>query len=319
MQKVAPSNTTNNITSNTTTSNKGFVFALSAFLIWSCFPLYFKQLQAYDAIEIIVHRIIWTFVLLLLLLAVTRPKSALARLKQEPKWLFLTFVSGFLIASNWLTYVWSVNNNQIIEASLGYFMSPLAGVALSFFVLKEPLRPLQRLALMAAVLGVLWQIVLLGSVPMVSLILALTFSVYGLVQRKTPLDSITALFIETALLVPFCLVWLLLNDVASSQLGFWWSSHIWLLMLAGPITLIPLLLYNKSTKLVNFNTLSFMNYLPPTLILLMAIMLYQEPFHQERWGVFGLIWCGLILFSIDMWHHRKPLSRLSDLRHNSKT
>ncbi len=281
-------------------SRQGILLALTAFLIWSCFPFYFKRLGAYEPLEIIVHRIVWTFVLLGVFLLACRHWQGLALIKQQPKWLVYTAISGLLIAGNWLTYVWAVSHAQILAASLGYFISPLFGVALSYFVLKEPLRPLQTLALGLAVLGVLVQLILLGSIPVVAIALAATFSVYGLMHRKTPLDSLTALFIETAILAPFGIMWLANANVASSQWGFWYSDAIFLLMLAGPVTLVPLLLYNKATKLVNFNTLSFMNYLTPSLIFLIAIGYYQEHFAWSHFAVFGLIWAGLGLFSWDM-------------------
>lgn len=210
-----------------------------------------------------------------------------------------------LIAINWLTYVWAVGHDRIIDASLGYFISPLMGVALSFFILKEQLRPLQFLAIALAFIAVLIQVFMLGFLPIVSLLLALSFAFYGLLQKRTPLDSISALFLETAMLVPFCVVWFMTHDVLSSQWSFWVSHDIWLLMLAGPITLIPLLLYNQSTKLVNFNTLSFMQYITPTSVFMIAVFYYHEPLDIKRLFVFGLIWLGLIIFSIDILKNRK--------------
>jgi len=151
---------------------------------------------------------------------------------------------------------------------------------------------------------VLIQVVMLGSLPWVSLVLACSFSVYGVMQRRTPLQAVDAMFIETALLVPICIWWFMSSDVASSSLSFWLSNKIWFLMLAGPITLIPLLLFNKSTKMVAFSILSFMNYLTPTIIFLLAVFYYHEPFDSQRLMIFSLIWFGLFLFSIDLWQNR---------------
>lgn len=286
------------------TSRRGIVTALIAFFIWGAFPLYFKQLSDYDAVEIIGHRIIWTFICLLVVVIAARRWQWLAVLKQHPKWIALTFVSGLIIATNWLTYVWAVNHDHILEASLGYFIGPLVGVALSMLLFKERLRPLQWVAIGFALVSVVIQIVMLGSLPWVSLILAISFSTYGTIQRQTPLTAIDAMFVETAMLVPICVWWFWQAGVASSQLSFWFTSNIWLLMLAGPITLIPLLLFNHSTKLVAYSILSFMNYLTPTFIFFLAIFYYHEPFDSHRLVVFGLIWFGLLLFSIDLWRHR---------------
>lgn len=286
------------------TSRRGIVTALIAFFIWGAFPLYFKQLSDYDAVEIIGHRIIWTFICLLVVVIAARRWQWLSVLKQHPKWIALTFISGLIIATNWLTYVWAVNHDHILEASLGYFIGPLVGVALSMLLFKERLRPLQWVAIGFALVSVVIQVVMLGSLPWVSLILAISFSTYGTIQRQTPLTAIDAMFVETAMLVPICVWWFWQAGVASSQLSFWFTSNIWLLMLAGPITLIPLLLFNHSTKLVAYSILSFMNYLTPTFIFFLAIFYYHEPFDSHRLVVFGLIWFGLLLFSIDLWRHR---------------
>ncbi len=286
------------------TTSKGILTALTAFTIWGSFPFYFKQLGEYNAVEIIGHRIVWTFACLTVFLIVTKRWQWLGTLKSNPRLIWVTFLSGIIIAVNWLTYVWAVNANLILEASLGYFISPLIGILLSLVFLQEKLRPLQWIAVAFALASVLIQVVMLGSLPWVSLVLACSFSVYGVMQRRTPLQAVDAMFIETALLVPICIWWFMSSDVASSSLSFWLSNKIWFLMLAGPITLIPLLLFNKSTKMVAFSILSFMNYLTPTIIFLLAVFYYHEPFDSQRLMIFSLIWFGLFLFSIDLWQNR---------------
>ncbi|SLJ84812.1 EamA family transporter RarD [Psychrobacter sp. DAB_AL43B] len=295
------------------TTRRGIITALIAFSIWGIFPLYFKQLSAYDATEIIGHRIIWTFLCLLVVLVVSKRWQWIDTLKQNPKWIAITFVSGIIIAINWLTYVWAVNDDRILEASLGYFIGPLVGVALSMILFKERLRTLQWVAIGFALLSVVIQVLMIGSLPWISLILAFSFSTYGTIQRQTPLTAVDAMFVETAMLVPICIWWFWQADVVSSQLSFWFTPNIWLLMLAGPITLIPLLLFNKSTKQVAYSILSFMNYLTPTFIFFLAVFYYKEPFDLHRLAVFGLIWFGLLLFSIDLWRHR-PSKQLKAAR-----
>lgn len=287
------------------TTSKGVMTALAAFLIWGFFPLYFKLLKDYDAVEIIGHRIIWTFVAILAIMTVTRRWQWLMTIRQNPKLILYTAVSGAIISVNWLVYVWAVNHDRILEASLGYYIGPLVGVLLSLVVLKERLRPMQWLAVVLAAVGVIIQLVLLGKLPWVSLVLASSFSVYGLMHRRTPLDALSAMFIETILLVPVFMVWFAKHEVASSQLTFWFSTDIWLLMLAGPITLIPLLMFNKATKMVTYSLLSFMNYITPSLIFLLAIFLYHEPFNITKLVTFAFIWAGLVFFSYDLIRHRK--------------
>lgn len=288
-----------------TTTPKGLLTVLSAFLIWGCFPLYFKELIEYDAIEIIVHRVVWTFVVLLGITIITRRFRWIDQIKKQPKWLFLTFLASVLIATNWLVYVWAVTHDQVLEASLGYFIHPLVGVLFSMLIFKEKLRLMQKLAVLLAAAAVGIQIVWMGGLPWVSMLLPLSWGLYGVIQRQTPFDALDGLFLETALLVPISLIWLQFSHVASSSMAFWVSSEIWLLMLAGPVTLVPLLLYNISTKLVQFNTLSFLNYLTPSLIFLLAIFYYHEPFDTKRLLVFVLIWVGLLMFSADMFKHKK--------------
>lgn len=290
----------NQPTKTVKTTTQGIITALVAFLLWGNFPLYFKELSHYDAIEVIVHRVVWTFVLLLIVLMLSRRTAWLGVIRHQPKWLGITFIAALLIGTNWLTYVWAVTHDQVLEASLGYFINPLMGVALSLVFLKEKLRNLQKIAVLLAAIAVGIQVVWLGGLPWVSLLLALSFSVYGIIQRQTPFDAIDGLFLETALLLPLCLLWLSQAGVASSSLDLWLSSDIWLLMLSGPITLIPLLLYNKSTKMVSFTLLSFMGYLTPSIVFLLAVFLYKEPFSLQNIIVFGLIWTALAIFSIDI-------------------
>ncbi|WP_294033388.1 EamA family transporter RarD [uncultured Moraxella sp.] len=290
----------NQPTKTVKTTTQGIITALVAFLLWGNFPLYFKELSHYDAIEVIVHRVVWTFVLLLVVLTLSRRTAWLGVIRHQPKWLGITFIAALLIGTNWLTYVWAVTHDQVLEASLGYFINPLMGVALSLVFLKEKLRPLQKIAVLLATIAVGIQVVWLGGLPWVSLLLALSFSVYGIIQRQTPFDAIDGLFLETALLLPLCLLWLSQAGVASSSLDLWQSADIWLLMLSGPITLIPLLLYNKSTKMVSFTLLSFMGYLTPSIVFLLAVFLYKEPFSIQNIVVFGLIWSALAIFSADL-------------------
>ena len=286
------------------TTRHGIGIALIAFFIWGGFPLYFKQLAAYNATEIIGHRIVWTFVCLLIVLVITKRWQWIDTLKKNPRWIAYSFISGLIIATNWLTYVWAVNHDRILEASLGYFIGPLVGVALSMILFKERLRILQWVAIGFALLSVVIQVAMIGSLPWISLILAFSFSTYGTIQRQTPLTAVDAMFVETAMLVPIFVWWFWQADVMSSQISFWFTPSIWLLMLAGPITLIPLLMFNKSTKLVAYSLLSFMNYLTPTFIFFLAVFYYNEHFDLHRLVVFGMIWFGLLLFSIDLWRHR---------------
>lgn len=184
---------------------------------------------------------------------------------------------------------------------LGYFISPLAGIALALVVLKEKLRALQWLALGLAVVGVLLQIVLVGKLPWVSLALAATFSVYGLMHRKNPLDALSALFVETICLLPFCMVGAVLF---ANQVLLVTDDDLFLLFLSGPITLLPLWLYNNATKLLAFTKLNFIGYIGPSLVFLLAVFVYHEPFDVYKLITFLFIWAALACFSLDLWRGR---------------
>lgn len=284
---------------------KGLLLGLTAYFIWAMFPFYFKRLDDYNAMEIVVHRAVWTFVLLLLFLIITKHWQFLKTLKENPNWLILTFLSGFLIATNWTVYVWAVNNDKILDASLGYFLSPLFGIALSFFVLKEQLRPLQWFAVGLASIAIIIQIALLGIVPMVALGLSLTFSIYGLLHKKSPLNAVSALFLETLFMLPFFMVYFFSQSFASQDLSVWQTMDGFWLMMSGIITLIPLLSYNKAAKLLNLSTLNFMQYLSPTAVFFIGVFYYKESFDVNRLLVFGLIWFGLFLYTYDLLKYRK--------------
>jgi chloramphenicol-sensitive protein RarD len=207
-----------------------------------------------------------------------------------------------LIASNWLVYVWAVNNERMLEASLGYYINPLVNVLLGMLILGERLRRLQWLAVGLAALGVAQQVWQLGSLPWVSLVLALTFGFYGLIRKQAPVAALPGLVVETWLLLPLALGWLLLNPAAmSTQADFWGTPEALWLIAAGPITLVPLVCFNAAARHLPYTTLGFLQYLAPTLVLLQAIFLFDEHFAPSTLLAFICIWAGLALYSLDAW------------------
>jgi chloramphenicol-sensitive protein RarD len=211
-------------------------------------------------------------------------------------------VSGLLIASNWLLYVWAVNNNQMLAASLGYYINPLVNVLLGLLLLGERLRRLQWLAVGLAACGVLQQLWLLGSLPWLSLGLALSFGFYGLIRKKAPVAALPGLVVETWLLLPVALLWLLLNPQAlTAQAVFWSDSTALWLLAAGPITLLPLLCFNAAARHLPYTTLGFLQYLAPTLVLLQAVWLFDEHLDANTLLAFGFIWAGLLVYSLDIY------------------
>lgn len=281
---------------------RGYILGLSAYIIWGLFPIYFKVLASVPSLEIIVNRAIWSAIFGSLLLLVWKHPGWWQELRDNPKRLAILACSGSLIAANWLIYVWAVNNNHMVEASLGYFINPLINVMLGMVLLRERLRPLQWVAVMLALIGVLQQVWQVGSLPWVSLALAFTFGFYGLIRKKAPVAALPGLVVETWILVPLAVGWLIFNPLAhSAQPEFWTTSEALWLAAAGPVTLVPLVCFNAAARHLPYATLGFLQYIAPTLVLALAVVLYDEHMPSATLVTFAFIWSGLIIYSVDAW------------------
>ncbi|MFC3912868.1 EamA family transporter RarD [Pseudaeromonas sharmana] len=285
---------------------KGILYALSAFLIWGVCPIYFKWLTAVPAGEILTHRIIWSCVLLLVLLVVTRQGYKVRQVLRQPRQLLNLTLSALLVAGNWLLFIWSVNHNHLLEASLGYYINPLLNILLGMLFLGERLRRLQWLAVGLATLGVLIQVVMIGHLPWIALTLAGSFGIYGLIRKKIPVDAQSGLFVETLLLLPLALFYLLaIADSPTSDMSANPLSLNLLLLAAGVVTTVPLLLFTAGARLIPLSTLGFIQYLGPSLMFLLAITLYGEPIQGAKLLTFGFIWLALALFSAESWRYAR--------------
>ncbi|MGC5699616.1 EamA family transporter RarD [Pseudomonas sp. NFXW11] len=281
---------------------RGYILGLSAYIIWGLFPLYFKAIASVPAIEIIIHRVLWSALFGALLLMVWKHPGWWRELRENPKRLAILALSGTLIAANWLTYVWAVNNGRMLEASLGYYINPLINVLLGMLILGERLRRMQWLAVLLATLGVAQQVWQVGSLPWISLMLALSFGFYGLIRKQAPVRALPGLVVETWMLVPIALGWLLLHpDASSAHAAFWSSSQAWWLVAAGPVTLVPLVCFNAAARDLPYTTLGFLQYLAPTLVLLQAVLLFGEQLSSSTLVAFMFIWVGLAVYSVDAW------------------
>lgn len=286
--------------------NKGVLFALGAFLIWGVCPLYFKLLTHVSPGEILSHRIIWSCVLLLILLLASRRLYRVQAVLRQPRQLLNLTLSALLVAGNWLLFIWSVNNNHLLEASLGYYINPLLNILLGMLFLGERLRRIQSLAVALAGVGVIIQVVLLGHLPWIALTLAASFSIYGLIRKQIAVDAQTGLFVETMLLLPLALIYLLtLANSSTSDLTLNASSLNLLLMAAGVVTTVPLLLFTAGARLIPLSTLGFIQYLGPSIMFLLALFYYDEPVQPAKLLTFGFIWSALLLFSWESWSHSR--------------
>ena len=289
---------------------RGYLLGLIAYCVWGMFPLYFKTLDGIPAEEVIVHRILWSGVFGGALLLVWRHPGWWQDLLSHPKHFLLLAISGGLIASNWLIYVWAVHHDRMVEASLGYYINPIVNVLLAMLFLRERLRRLQWLAIALATMGVALQVWSLGKVPWISLALAFSFGFYGLIRKQAPVAALPGLAIETWMLVPLALAWLWLNPSSGSmQSEFWGSAEMFWLAAAGPVTLLPLLCFNEAAKNLPYASLAFLQYITPTVLLLLAVLLFNEPFAAHSWIFFGFIWAALAVYSWDAWRVLKRVER----------
>jgi chloramphenicol-sensitive protein RarD len=288
--------------------NKGIASAICAYTLWGFAPLYFKLLGDVPAPEILIHRVIWSFVFVTFLMMMFGGFSRLRQVLKRPKQLIILTITSILIAGNWLLFIWSVNNDHMLDASLGYFINPLINVILGMVFLSERLRKLQWLAVALAATGVLVQVISFGSIPLVSLGLACSFGLYGLLRKKVNVDAKTGLLVETAILFPVALIFLFTNfgDSLTHLMNNDLSLNL-LLMAAGIVTTIPLLCFAAAAVRIPLSMLGFFQYIGPSIMFIMAITLFNEPFDLEKGITFAFIWSALVIFTIDMFYKRKPI------------
>ncbi|KXF82510.1 EamA family transporter RarD [Enterovibrio coralii] len=291
-------------------TRRGVMLALGAYTMWGIAPIYFKALTDVPPLEVLVHRILWSFFFLALIL---RMSSGLARVKlllKDKKRLGLLTITAVVIAANWLIFIWAVNSGHMLDASLGYYINPLFNVVLGMVFLGERFRKLQWLVVALAFLGVAVQVVTFGSLPWVALVLAGSFGCYGLLRKKINVDAATGLFIETAVLLPAAVIYLLfIADSATSNMMENSLSLNVLLMAAGVVTTLPLLCFNGAATKLRLSTLGFFQYIGPSLMFMLAVGLYGEPFSADKATTFAFIWTALVIFTFDAVRQRQKTRR----------
>ncbi|KMQ75850.1 EamA family transporter RarD [Marinobacter subterrani] len=283
---------------------KGVWYGLSAYTIWGCFPLFFALFEGVPAYEVLIHRIIWSCVFLALVISGLRRWQAVRAALGNPAQLWRVLACAVLIAINWGVYIYAVETRHVLQASLGYFLTPLVNVALGMLVLRERMGPWQMAAVILAGIGILIQLVLLGELPWISLVLACSFGTYGLVRKQVVLDGLSGLFVETMLLLPLGLLtfgWLVGEGISH----FGDSAYIGaLLMASGMVTAIPLLLFAGAARRLRLATIGFLMYINPTLQFLIALLVFGEPLSEVQLASFLVIWIALGLYSWSSWHYR---------------
>ena len=278
----------------------GLISGSAAFITWGLLPLYWKLLDFVPAVEILLHRIIWSAVFISLVLYFSSGLKTTIISLRRPKVLATFILSAIFVSANWLIFIWAVNSEYVLETSLGYFINPLINVLLGVLVLKERLSPRQVVAVILATAGVLYLTIAYGSFPWVAIGIALSFAIYGLIRKKAYLEALPGLFVETILLLIPALVYLIL--IESRGQGHFLQADIstkLIFIIAGPATAIPLLWFAHSARLLKYSTLGLLLYLSPTITFFLAVFVFNEPFTQAHLVCFSLIWSGLIVFSLD--------------------
>lgn len=279
--------------------------ALAAFCIWGLAPLYFRAIGSVPPFEIVAHRVLWSALFLAVLIALLPFAGGFGRVRSvlaQPKLLGLLTITALLTSSNWLVFIWAVDAERLLEASLGYFINPLVSVALGAIFLGERLRPLQAAAVAIAFAGVGWRVWQLGTLPWIALFLAGTFGLYGLLRKRAPIEAASGLFIETLLVAPLALGWLAWLAYRG-DFSFGSGAHTdWLLPLSGIITAVPLMLFAIGARRLPLATVGFLQYLAPSINFIIAVWLFREPFDAAQFIGFLLIWTALAIYSADMLH-----------------
>ncbi|WP_404342617.1 EamA family transporter RarD [Pseudoalteromonas mariniglutinosa] len=279
---------------------KGVILACLAFFMWGLAPIYFKLLQEISAFEILMHRVIWSVLFLVLIITARQHWHRLSAVIKQPKLIVMLIVTATLLGFNWGLFIWAVNNNHMLDASLGYYINPLLNVLLGMLFLGERLRKWQGVAVALALAGVVLQLISFGSFPVVAFSLAGSFAIYGLLRKKLPIESLPGLLLEALILLPVALIfWWFMTPSASSDLTLNdWYSNI-LLISAGVVTTLPLLCFTGAAKRLPYSTLGFFQYIGPSLMFILAVSFYDEVFDAERIITFVCIWSALALFSWD--------------------
>jgi len=285
---------------------KGGIFACLAFFMWGLAPIYFKQIQYVSAFEILTHRVVWSVVFLVLVVSVLKYWDKVKRIVVQPKIMFMLLITSSILGFNWGLFIWAVNNNHMLDASLGYYINPLLNVLLGMLFLGERLRKLQGFAVFLAFAGVVLQLVSFGSFPVVAFSLATSFAIYGLLRKKLPVEALPGILLEALILLPVALIywWVMAPTPTSDLVVNDWHTNT-LLISAGIITTLPLLCFTGAAKRLQYTTLGFFQYIGPSLMFMLAVVFYDEVFDAERVITFACIWSALAIFTWDSYHQSR--------------
>ncbi|UCF71766.1 MAG: EamA family transporter RarD [candidate division WOR-3 bacterium] len=279
---------------------RGIIYTTVAFSAWGVLPLYWKALGSVSALEILAHRILWSFAFIAVVLLIQRKPYVFKYLRDVRNRQTLLIMSG-LIGLNWFIYVFAVNSDRIVEASLGYYINPILSVILGVMILKERMNALQVIAFILACSGVLYLTLDYGKFPWVAVVLACAFALYGLLKKTTQIDAMPGLLIETMILSPIALAIIVYQILVGKGVLITLSPRMGLLIVfAGVVTTLPLYWFAQGARRIRLSSVGFLQYIAPTLMLFMGVFLYREIFTTAHQISFGLVWCGLLLYTLSV-------------------
>lgn len=285
-----------------TESKLGILYTASAYVLWGILPIYWKLIQEMPAFEILAHRIIWSCLFMFGVIVILRKnkpfKQEVKRIFTNKKQLIGISLASITISINWVTYIWAVNTDHVVEASLGYYINPLVSIFLGMLVLKESFNKAQWLAILLAAIGVTYMTWNFGSFPWIALLLAFSFGSYGLLKKMVNVGAVFGLTIETLLVTPIALLYLFRQQAGSFGEVEWISMTSIYVFGAGIVTAIPLLLFSSGAKRIPLSLVGFLQYFAPTIMLIIGVFLYNEPFTHVHMIAFSFIWSGLAVYTI---------------------
>jgi chloramphenicol-sensitive protein RarD len=291
------------------------LYGIGAYVLWGFFPIYWKFLHVVPALQVIGHRISWSFIVLILFILLTKQWQDFRAVAFHPKTVATYALAGVLLSINWLVYVWGVNAGFIVETSLGYFINPLLSVLLGVIFLRERLRLAQWIPVLIAAIGVFYLTFVYGRLPWIALSLAFSFGIYGLVKKIAPLGSLYGLTLETAMVFPAALIYLLFVNSTGEGAFLHDGLTIDLLLAgAGIVTTIPLLMFASAAKQIPLSMVGILQYIAPTLQFLIGVFIYKEPFDQAHLIGFGIVWLALVIFWVENYlAHRAAAEPIPEL------
>lgn len=285
--------------SQTSEYNRGLALCAACYVLWGIFPLYWKLLDSVPSLFILANRALWSAIFLTIFCIIWNRKTFIHVISNKTNVKYMS-LSGMLITMNWGTFIYAVNNGYLIESSLGYYINPLVNIVMGMVFFKEKLNTYEKISAALAFAGVAYMTFSYGSLPVISLVLALSFSLYGVVKKKAGLPVVPALALENIMILPIVLIYFTWTFVDTPEIFFdLTTTEAALLAAGGLVTAIPLLMFAKAVKSISYITVGFLQYIGPTLQLIIAVLIFHERFTSSHWICFGLIWAGLTVFTFN--------------------